>query len=68
MTVLVKLDDYSKPAQPSIRVRSHWNSNTYVELLIDDKCYTVSAEQLKRAIQNATNVPFLERGSRYDEF
>ena len=67
MTTLTRIDDYSTSAKSSIRVRSHWNDNTLVELLIDEQCYTVSAEQLRRAIENATNVPF-QRGSRYEEF
>lgn len=40
----------------SIQVLSHWNDDNKVVLVIDDKCYTVSANDLEAAIKNATNI------------
>lgn len=40
----------------SIQVLSHWNEDAKIVLVIDDKCYTVSANDLETAIKNATNV------------
>jgi len=40
----------------SIQVLSHWNENDKVVLEIEGKCHAVSANDLKTAINNATNV------------
>lgn len=53
--VTCELDDYSTPAQPSIRVHNHWNSKRFVELEIDSKRYTVSGNDLIEAIKNCMN-------------
>ena len=54
--VTSKLHDYSDPAMPPIKVHSSWSyTSRFVELEVDGKRYTVSADELKRAIENATN-------------
>ena len=40
----------------SIRIENHWNMNDRVVLHVGEKAYTVSARDLKAAIENATNV------------
>jgi len=40
----------------SIQVVSHWNYDNKIVLVIDDKFYTVSANDLVAAIENAQNV------------
>lgn len=39
----------------NIEVHNHWNITDFVVLTVDGKQYTVLADQLHRAIQNATN-------------
>ena len=56
--VTCEIKDYSDPAQPQIRVHNHWNYNSLVELEVDGKRYTVNADDLRRAIENCTNVGF----------
>ena len=56
--VTCELKDYSDPAQPQIRVHNHWNIDRLVELEVDGKRYTVCADELRRAIENCTNVGF----------
>jgi hypothetical protein len=41
--------------KPSITVREHWNRREFVVLIVGDLSYTVCAEDLRRAIQNAQN-------------
>jgi threonine aldolase len=45
------------PGSPTIRVLPHWNRESMVELEVDGKRYTVAADALAKAIQDATNVP-----------
>ncbi len=56
--VTCKLKDYSDPPQQQIRVHNHWNDNGLVVLEVYGKRYTVSADELRRAIENCTNVGF----------
>lgn len=53
--VTCEIHDYSEPSKPNIRIHSHWNEDTFVELEINDERYTVSAEEITRAIYNASN-------------
>ena len=55
MKVTTELNDYSDPAQPNIRVHNHWNNHDFVVLEIDGKRYTVSAREMTKAVENATN-------------
>ncbi len=41
--------------RPAVEVISHWNINTWVVLKICGEVITVSAQDLKDAINNATN-------------
>ena len=40
----------------SIQVVSHWNEENKIVLVIDEKSYTVSANDLVTAIKNAQNI------------
>ncbi len=40
---------------PTIDVRSHWNRQSLVVLVLGDQSYTVVADDLVAAIRNATN-------------
>lgn len=53
MKVTVEINDYSKPAQPCIRVHNAWSDGSKVELEIKGERFTVSAEELISAIQRA---------------
>lgn len=53
MKVTVEINDYSKPAQPCIRVHNAWRDGSKVELEVDGKRYTVCADELISAIQRA---------------
>ena len=53
MKVTVEINDYSKPAQPCIRVHNAWRDGSKVELEIKGERFTVSAEELISAIQRA---------------
>ena len=53
--VTCQINDYSNPAQPSIKVHAHWNESKMVVIEIDGKEYTVSGKELKIAIDNAMN-------------
>ena len=53
--VTCEIHDYSEPSKPNIRVHSHWNDDTFIELEVDGERYTVSAKELVRAINNASN-------------
>lgn len=41
--------------EPPLTVRSHWNRNEFVRLVIADVDITVNAADLQAAINNATN-------------
>jgi len=41
--------------RPKIRITNHWNRKEFVNVEMNGKTYTVLAEQLKRAIDNAQN-------------
>jgi len=41
---------------PTIKITNHWNEHEFVVLVINGNTYTVSAKDLKAAIENATNV------------
>lgn len=53
MKVTIEINDYSKPAQPCIRVHNAWSDGSKVELEIKGERFTVSAEELISAIQRA---------------
>ena len=53
--VTCRLKDYSEPAKPSILVENDWCNSNMVVLNIKGERYTVSARELKSAIENATN-------------
>ena len=53
MKVTVEINDYSKPAQPCIKVHNAWSDGSKVELEIKGERFTVSAEELISAIQRA---------------
>ena len=53
MKVTVEIRDYSKPAQPCIRVHNAWRDGEKVELEVDGKRYTVCAEELISAVKRA---------------
>ena len=55
MKVTTEIHDYSNPAQPNIKVHDHWSDRKMVELEVEGKRYTILADELKRAIENATN-------------
>lgn len=51
MEVTCKINDYSNPSQPSIKVHNSWiYSSTMVELEVDGKRYTVKGSELIGAI------------------
>lgn len=54
MKVTVEINDYSKPAQPCIRVHNSWHDGSKVELEVKGERYTVSADELISAIKRAT--------------
>ena len=55
--VTCQLKTYDEPAKPDIKVHAHWNSDRLVVLqLSDEHSVTVSANDLREAIKNATNV------------
>ena len=41
---------------PCIEVRSHWNHNEWVVLVVGERSITVEADDLEAAIENATNI------------
>ena len=53
MKVTVEIKDYSKPAQPCIRVHNAWHDGAKVELEVKGERYTVSGEELTAAIKRA---------------
>lgn len=54
MKVTVEIHDYSKPAQPCIKVHNAWSDGSKVELEVKGERYTVSADELISAIKRAT--------------
>ncbi len=53
MKVTCEIKDYSKPAQPCIRVHNAWGDGAKVELEIKGERYIVSGEELISAIKRA---------------
>ena len=53
--VTCEIHDYSNPAQPAIRVHSHWCYGGEVEIEIKDERYTVDGRELIEAIKKAMN-------------
>lgn len=51
-----QIETYDEPAKPSIKIHSHWNRASMVVLEVGDQTVTVLAADLKRAIENCTNV------------
>lgn len=54
------LDLEEEYANVNIKVRNHWNRSTLVRIEINGEEYTVSATELKKAIENATNVEVIQ--------
>jgi len=48
-------EDVPLNKEVNLEVHSYWNENSKVVLFIDGKRYTVVAEDLKTAIENAQN-------------
>ena len=55
MKVTTELRDYSNPTMPVIKIHDHWNNRNMVEIEVEGKRYTVLADEVKRAVDNATN-------------
>ena len=55
MKVTTELRDYSDPMMPAIKIHDHWSNRRMVEIEIEGKRYTVLADEVKRAVDNATN-------------
>lgn len=54
MIITAEINDYSNPAQPSIRVHNSWGSVDKVELEINGERYTVKSSELISAIKKCT--------------
>lgn len=44
-----------KDKRPSITIKEHWNIRDFIVIKIGEISYTVSARDLKKAIENAQN-------------
>ena len=53
-----QIETYDEPAKPSIKMHNHWNRENMVVLEIGDQKVTVLEVDLRRAIENCTNVGF----------
>ena len=53
MKVTVEINDYSKPAQPCIRIHNAWADGEKVELEVKGERYTVDGNELISAIKRA---------------
>ncbi len=53
--VSCEIEDYSESRKPNIKIHNHWKSNSFVELEIDGKRYTIDGRELKTAIDNCMN-------------
>lgn len=53
MKVTVEINDYSKPAQPCIRIHNAWADGEKVELEVKGERYTVDGNELLSAIKRA---------------
>ena len=53
MKVTCEINDYSKPAQPCIKVHNAWRDGAKVELEIKGERYIVSGEELISAVKGA---------------
>lgn len=56
--VTCEINEYSDSIKTRVLVHNHWNSNEFVELEIKGERYTLSAIELKTAIENCTNTGF----------
>ena len=56
--VTCEIKEYSDSTKSRILVHNHWNSNQFVELEINGERYTLSAIELKTAIEKCTNTGF----------
>jgi hypothetical protein len=55
LKVTNEVSTYDEPAKPDIRVHSHWAMSDRVVIEIEGKTVTVIADDMIRAINNATN-------------
>lgn len=58
MRITVELDTYpdeSNPRNGSITIKSHWNYNDRVVLVVGGNEYFLIADELERAIKSACN-------------
>lgn len=53
--VTCEISDYSEPRKVEIKVNSHWNNNSLVEIQILDDRYTVDGWDLIKAVMNCMN-------------
>ena len=53
MKVTCEINDYSKPAQPCIKVHNAWQDGAKVEIEVKGERYIVSGEELISAIKRA---------------
>jgi len=44
-----------KNEKPKIKITEHWNNRRFVNIGIDGKSFTILADELKRAVDNAQN-------------
>ena len=51
MQVTCRINDYSHPAQPCIKVHSNWSYGDEVELEIDEQRYVVNGKELISAVE-----------------
>ncbi len=49
-------DEISGIDRPTITVKSHWNDDDFVIIVIDNKEYTVAENDIITAIKNACNI------------
>lgn len=53
--VTCKLPDHSEPTKACIRVHSHWNIHTYVEIEVNGERFVVDGRDLIEAVKNCMN-------------
>lgn len=56
--VTCEIGDYSQPRNPNIKIHSHWNNNSLIELEVEGVRYAVDGKELKRTIDNCMNTGF----------
>ena len=54
--VSCEVQNYDNPSKQDLFVHNHWNDDRMVVLEINGERFTVSAEDLQKAIANCTNI------------